>query len=111
MAFIKKPIKKIWLYLSFLLGSIFALITANGIFSGTSPYNLSELKNKAECVFSLSGTISSAEAASNCWTTKTVPPAPPPGCEGCGGCGCGDGGGGGSSSGCCCFNDGGGGCN
>ena len=107
MAFIKKPIKKIWLYLSFLLGSIFALITANGIFSGTSPYNLSELKNKAECVFSLSGTISSAEAASNCWTTETA--TAPPGCEGCG-CACGDGGGGGSSSGCCCCNDGGGGC-
>lgn len=106
MAFIKKPIKKIWLYLSFLLGSVFALITANGIFSGTSSYNLSELKNKAECIFNLSGTISSAEAASNCWTTQTAPP----GCEGCG-CACGDGGGGGSSSGCCCCNDGGGGCN
>ncbi len=99
MAIIKKPINKILFYLSSLLGLVLALIT--GIFLRTSQYDLSQLKNKAECVFGLGGTIFSAEAKiSNCWTpvNAPAPPAPPDvGCDvGCG-CGCGDGGGGGST--------------
>ncbi len=101
MAIIKKPINKIRLYLFFLSGLVLALIT--GVFLKTSQHNLSQLKNKAECIFRSGGTIFSAEAKTNCWTpvNAPAPPLPPDvGCDvGCG-CGCvGDGGGGSSCSG------------
>ena len=111
MPTIKKPINKILFYLSSLVGLVLALIA--GIFAKSSQYDLSQLKNKAECVFGSGGI---AEAAGECWSTPTPAPTPPPyippiGDIGCGGCGCAGSAGSSGTAGCCCDGAGaGGGC-